>query len=444
MRICLYEDRRVAALGPLTLTRPAAELLCGLSPLGEKQARYFAAESVGHLCRPVMADLVRASDPAAPVNDPAWLRSAPAVLVNARWVPPARPLRGPRPRLAGSPAPTFRELFADGPFLGTCDGDIAFAVLDTRRLQPVSPATLDDCLDDWSHTLPAREVGGHLIRHPWDLVDLNPDQLVRDFEAAGDPTGAGYHPTGFALVGPADRLLIHPSARIDPMVVADTTGGPVVIGPGAVVAAFTRLEGPCAIGPHTRLLGANVRAGTTLGPHCRVGGEVECSVVQGYSNKAHDGFLGHSYVGEWVNLAAGTTTGDLRNDYRPVTVPLDGEEVPTGRTKVGSFIGDHAKTGLGVLLNCGSVIGAFACLLPTGQYAPREVPPFTRFGPGGLTDNADLGKLLATADVVMRRRGKELTPVLETVYRSAAARAAGERRTATTGVASDTGRRRTA
>src|SRR5207248_8637716 len=134
-------------------------------------------------------------------------------------------------------------------------------------------------------------------------------------------------------------LLIHPSARIDPMVVAATTGGPVVIGPGAVVHAFTRLEGPCAVGPGTQLFGAKVRAGTTLGPHCRVGGEVECSVVQGYSNKYHDGFLGHSHVGEWVNLAAGTITGDLRFDYRPVTVPLDGRDVPSGRVKVGSYFG---------------------------------------------------------------------------------------------------------
>ena len=91
MRICLYEDRRVADLGPLTLTRPAADLLCGLTPLGHKPARYFDADVVGHLCRPVLAELLRSRDPAAPVNDPAWLRSAPTVLVNARWLPPARP-----------------------------------------------------------------------------------------------------------------------------------------------------------------------------------------------------------------------------------------------------------------------------------------------------------------------------------------------------------------
>jgi UDP-N-acetylglucosamine diphosphorylase/glucosamine-1-phosphate N-acetyltransferase len=405
MRVCLYEDRRVADLDPLTTTRPPSDLLCGLTTLGEKQAAHFAATAVGFLGRPVIADLVRERSPDTPANDVRWLRSAPTVLVNARWLPPDQP------------APSFLALSADGQLLGTCDGEVAYAVLDTDRLQAVSPDTLDDCLDNWARTLPGREVGGDLIRRPWELVDRNADQIDRDFAATADPPGAGFHPTGFALVGPADRLLIDPTARIDPMVVADTTGGPVVIGAGAVVRAFTRLEGPCVVGEGTHLNGAAVRAGTTLGPHCRVGGEVECSVVLGYSNKAHDGFLGHSYLGEWVNLAAGTTTGDLRNDYRPITVG----DVPTGRVKVGSFVGDHVRTGLGVLLNCGSVIGPFAGLLPTGTLAPREVPAFARVGPDGVTRDADLGKLLATADTVMRRRGRGLTPALEAVYRAAAA-----------------------
>jgi UDP-N-acetylglucosamine diphosphorylase/glucosamine-1-phosphate N-acetyltransferase len=414
MRICIYEDRRTADLGPLTLTRPASDLLCGLTSLGEKQARYFGAEIVGHLCRPVLADLLRSRDPLVPVNDLAWLRSATTLLVNGRWLPPSHT---PHARPVVSSA---RNLIAGGPVLGMCDGDIAFAVLDTWHLQAVSPATLDECLDDWSQSLPACEAGGRIIRYPWDLIEHNPEQLARDFEATCDPTDAGFHPNGFALVGPADRLLIHPSARIDPMVIADTTQGPVWIGPGAVVSAFTRLEGPCAIGAGTHLLGARVRGGTTLGPQCRVGGEVECSIMQGFTNKYHDGFLGHSYVGEWVNLAAGTTTGDLRFDYRPIAVRLNGREVQTGRLKVGSVIGDHTRTGLSVLLDCGSMIGAFANLLPTGRFAPREVPSFCRAGPDGLRDGPALDRCLTAADTAMRRRGRELTPPLEAVYRSVA------------------------
>jgi UDP-N-acetylglucosamine diphosphorylase/glucosamine-1-phosphate N-acetyltransferase len=407
MRICLYEDRRAADLNPLTLTRPASDLLCGLTTLGAKQVRHFAPEVVGHLCRPALAEWLRARAPGEPVNDPGWLRSAPTVLVNARWLPPH------------AFSPSHRLLFADGPFVATAGDEIAYAVLDPRRLQSLAPATADDCLADWLQTLPCRAAGGTVVGRAWDLLDRNGDELAYDFEATCDPAEAGYHPAGFALVGPADRLFVHPTARVDPYVVADTTGGPVVIGAGAVVTAFTRLEGPCGIGAHTHVSGARVRAGTTVGPHCRIGGEIEGSIVLGYTNKHHDGFLGHSYVGEWVNLGAGTTTADLRCDYRPVRVPLGGAEVPTGRTKLGSLIGDHAKTGLGVLLDCGTVLGAFAQVLPTGAHAPRAVPAFHRVGPGGERE-LDPDRLMATAATVMKRRGRELAPQQQAVYRALA------------------------
>ncbi|HUR55487.1 MAG TPA: putative sugar nucleotidyl transferase [Gemmataceae bacterium] len=400
MRICLFEDRRAADLAPLTLTRPASDLLCGQSSLGDKQARHFAAHVVGYLVRPLLADVVHARDPLKPVNHPVWLRAAPTVLVNGRWLPPDQPT----------------ELVGES-FIGLCDGEVAFAALDPRRLSAISPTTIDDCLGDWAQSLPTREVGGRMIRRPWDLTELNAEQITRDFASHRPET---WTTNRIALVGPAERLSIDPSAKIDPMVVADTTNGPVVIGAGAVVTAFTRLEGPCVVGAGTHLIRANVRGGTTLGPQCRIGGEVECSIVQGFSNKAHDGFLGHSYLGEWVNLAAGTTTSDLRNDYAEISVPVNGEEVPTGRIKVGSFVGDHTKTGLSVLLNCGTSLGAFACVLPTGQYAPRDVPSFSRVGPSGVKPNTTPEKLFATADTVMRRRGRELTPALEGLYRSLA------------------------
>jgi UDP-N-acetylglucosamine diphosphorylase/glucosamine-1-phosphate N-acetyltransferase len=412
MRICIADDRRAADLGPLTATRPASDLLCGLTTLAEKQARFFRAERVGYLVRPELAGLLRARDPAAPVNDPAWLRAAPTVLVNSRWLAPPPPF----------PGPAYRDLFSGGTAVGVCGAEVAFAAVGTRQLQAVSPETVDDCLADWAQALPGVDAGGHVVRRPWELVDLNPGQIAADFGAACDPTAAGFHPAGFALVGPADRLFLHPTARIDPMVVADTTAGPVWIGPGAVVTAFTRLEGPCAVGPHTHLFGARVKAGTTLGPHCRVGGEVEASVALGYVNKYHDGFLGHSYLGEWVNLAAGTSTADLRFDYRPVTVKVNGEAVDTGRAKVGAVVGDHARTGLGVLLDAGAVVGPFAAVLPTGVFAPRQVPGFAVTGPDGSTPAPDLESLFAAADRAMRRRGRELTPELRAVYAAASGR----------------------
>jgi UDP-N-acetylglucosamine diphosphorylase / glucose-1-phosphate thymidylyltransferase / UDP-N-acetylgalactosamine diphosphorylase / glucosamine-1-phosphate N-acetyltransferase / galactosamine-1-phosphate N-acetyltransferase len=164
------------------------------------------------------------------------------------------------------------------------------------------------------------------------------------------------------------------------------------------------------------VLGARLRGGTTLGPHCRVGGEMEASILQGYVNKQHDGFLGHSYVGEWVNLGAGTQTSDLRNDYGEVHVSIAGQRRATGSNKVGSFIGDHTKTGLGVLLNTGSAIGAFANLLPSGSLLPNQVPSFCQVRGGALQELGDLRKLCSTAATVMRRRGQEMTDAHYQLY----------------------------
>jgi UDP-N-acetylglucosamine diphosphorylase/glucosamine-1-phosphate N-acetyltransferase len=412
MRICLFEDDGVLQLEPLSLTRPVFDLLCGLSSLAAKQCRHFAPCEVGYLVRPCLADLVRLNHAGAPVNDLAWLRAEATVLVNARWLPAAGgvvDLAGPGVALVGE--------------------EVAYAVLGPSQLTYCSLNTLGDCQETWKQTLPHRPADGRLVHFPWDLVDHNGEQLALDFAQLGRPDGQ-CRPSHFALVGPGDLLLIDPSAEIDPHVVADTRRGPVVIDRQAVVTAFSRLEGPCYIGPQTQVLGARIRGGTTLGPNCRIGGEVEASIVHGHSNKYHDGFLGHSYLGEWINLGAGTHNSDLRNDYGEVSVVINGERVGTGLNKVGCFIGDHTKTGLGTLLNTGSHIGAFCNLLPAGGFLPKYVPSFATCWNGALDERADLAGSLRIADRAMQRRECALTPVHAALYQTLFEQTAGERRQA--------------
>jgi UDP-N-acetylglucosamine diphosphorylase/glucosamine-1-phosphate N-acetyltransferase len=410
MRVCLFEDRHVEDLEPLALTRPAYELLCGLTPLAVKQWRYFAASDPAVLVRPTLAELQRQQRPGVAVNDAGWLRAGPAVLVNSRWLPP--------PGAAHD---------LNRPCVATVGAEVAYAVLGREHLE-CSPATIDECIEGWRNALPQRSVGGSMIGHLWDLVELNGAQIGHDFEDSALPGAAVRE--GVAVVGPRERLWVAPTAHLDPMVVADTTGGPVLIDRGAVVAAFTRLEGPCHVGPHCHVLGAKVRAGTTLGPHCRVGGEIEGCIIQGYSNKYHDGFLGHSYVGEWVNLGAGTHSSDLRNDYGNVSVTVAGRRVDTGRGKVGCFLGDHTKTGLGVLLNTGTAAGVFCNLLPSGGLLPKYIPSFGGLRNGVLVENADVAALLVTARKVMSRRGVELTDAHEELYRALLSQTAVERQRA--------------
>jgi UDP-N-acetylglucosamine diphosphorylase/glucosamine-1-phosphate N-acetyltransferase len=294
------------------------------------------------------------------------------------------------------------------PHVGVVDEQIAYIALPPRGVGECQPESLQTWLDQCRTSLPAHDAGGVMINYLWDLVDFNAETLVQDWEWFHQLPGMKTGGSAAALLGPADKLVIADGAALEPFVVADTRQGPVFIDQGAVVKSFTSLEGPCYVGKETWLMGAKLRGGT-IGPKCRIGGEVEASIVQGHSNKYHDGFLGHSYIGEWVNLAAGTQTSDLRNDYGNVRLTVAGQRVNTGKSKVGSFIGDHSKTALGALLNTGSVIGAFCNVLPAGFLLPQVVPSFCQVNHGQIHERLDMRQLFTTAAIVMRRRGEFFT-----------------------------------
>ena len=165
---------------------------------------------------------------------------------------------------------------------------------------------------------------------------------------------------------------------------------------------------------------------SSIGPVCKVRGEVTDSVLVGYCNKAHDGHLGHAVLGRWVNLGAGTINSDLKNTYSPVRVRLPRGDVDTGLLKVGSFIGDHVKTGIGTLLTTGAVIGAASNLFG-GRMPPQCVPAFS-WGEGAELGEHQVDKFLATAEIAMRRRGVELSAGMRHVLTAAAERAQIERK----------------
>ena len=194
------------------------------------------------------------------------------------------------------------------------------------------------------------------------------------------------------------------------MVVLDAENGPIYIGAGAEIHPFTRIEGPCYIGPGSVLFGAKCRAGNSIGPMCRIGGEIEGTIIQGHSNKYHDGFLGHAYVGQWVNLGALTTNSDLKNDYSEVKISLDGRtQIPTGSNKVGALIGDHARTSIGTLLNTGAFVGAMTVLVAGGRLMPKFIPSFTWYFNNALGHGGGKQPLYATARTAMSRRGCQWT-----------------------------------
>jgi UDP-N-acetylglucosamine diphosphorylase / glucose-1-phosphate thymidylyltransferase / UDP-N-acetylgalactosamine diphosphorylase / glucosamine-1-phosphate N-acetyltransferase / galactosamine-1-phosphate N-acetyltransferase len=387
MRLCVFEDSAVGLLEPLTLTRPAWALWCGASTLLERHVRTFAATEVGVLVRPELADLCRLEYPRLAVNDDNFLQGDDVLFINARWLPPGQA--------------TIDSVRAH---VGFVDGQIAYVVGPSPARPGSDFGKFQDWLDHCRNALPNLEAGGIVVDYLWDLVEGNAEALIQDWHWYRQTQPVSPTPPGVGLAGPPEKLVIAEGAVLEPLVFVDTRQGPVLIDRGAVIHAFSRLEGPCYIGKDSWIMGAKLRGGT-IGPKCRIGGEVEASIVQGYANKYHDGFLGHSYIGAWVNLAAGTHTSDLRNDYGTIKVTVAGQRIATGRTKIGSFIGDHSKTGLGALLNTGSAIGVFCNVLPSGSLLPQEVPSFCQVYFGQIRERLDMRQLFTTAATVMHRRG---------------------------------------
>jgi UDP-N-acetylglucosamine diphosphorylase/glucosamine-1-phosphate N-acetyltransferase len=205
-----------------------------------------------------------------------------------------------------------------------------------------------------------------------------------------------------------DRIRLGEGVRLDPGVVLDAREGPILIGSGTRIMANAVLEGPIAAGPRCLVkAGAKIMGGVSLGSVCKVGGEVEGSILLGFSNKQHDGFLGHSYVGSWVNLGAATDTSDLKNNYGPVRVTVAGRERDTGSRHVGAFLGDHTKTGIHTMLNTGTVAGVFANIFG-GGFPPKEIPSFV-WGGQERWEEYRLDKALETAALVTSRREVVLT-----------------------------------
>ena len=339
-----------------------------------------------------------------PVNDPQSLSGADLLVVDARVK-----------------ADGLAKL-NEGPsrvFLGA-EGEVLAARIVQEDLAKLEIDSLDALLDTAKENLPlATDARLPTWNYLWDLILANPAQLGEDFRAAGRSgidTEAKVEEPG-AIRGSKSDIFVGRGAKIHPMVVLDAEHGPIFIDVGAEIHPFTRIEGPCYIGRNSILLGAKCREGNSIGPMCRIGGEVEESIIQGYSNKYHDGFLGHAYVGQWVNLGALTTNSDLKNDYSEVKITFDGRtQLSTGSTKIGALIGDHAKTSIGTLLNTGAYVGAMSVLVTSGRLLPKFIPSFAWHFHDAIVAGAGKEAAYATARTAMGRRKCSWTAADEAMW----------------------------
>jgi UDP-N-acetylglucosamine diphosphorylase/glucosamine-1-phosphate N-acetyltransferase len=396
MRLILFdlETANRRHFFPIALSRPIWELRCGITSLAEKLIAKAGAADAACFVPAYMADAYRAQT-SWPVNDPRALTGDDLLLLN--------------PRLK---AAAIDQIDRQGPghVAIAPDGETCYVWLRRPDIARLDTASLDTLLESARTKLSLRNVALPAWNYIWDLILASPQQIAEDFNAAGrwGIEGAVEQPN--AIRGSARDVYIAPTARLHPMVVIDAEHGPVYLDEGVEVHPFTRIEGPCYVAKNSILLGAKCREGSSIGPFCRIGGEVEESIIHGYSNKYHDGFLGHAYVGQWVNLGALTTNSDLKNDYGPVDVILDGRTpISTGSVKVGALIGDHTKTSIGALFNSGAYVGAMSLIMATGKPLPKYIPEFSWLLEGVVTKGFGKAKLYETARIAMSRRKVQWT-----------------------------------
>jgi UDP-N-acetylglucosamine diphosphorylase/glucosamine-1-phosphate N-acetyltransferase len=386
-RVFLYDDAMARKFEPFALTRPIATLVTGAMPIS---ARWEAigAQPAGFLSGEHLADFDEGQ-----ADTPSTLPEG-SIVVNSRF------------------APSLAARLDGGVDAWMANGRPAAV----RLKQPLKRPTLADgavTLDGLrSKAGKSIEIAGWWHDEVWDFLKLLPEILTADLGLIGaarkTPNIRSFlegRPPRVEVLG-EHPVLLERGATVEPFVVFDASAGPILIEEGVIVHSFTRINGPCFIGRNSTIMGGDV-SGCSIGSVSKIRGEISGSIVLGFSNKGHDGFVGNSYLGKWVNLGAGTVTSNLKNTYGEVSLWTPAGIRPTGMQFLGTLFGDHVKTGIGTRLTTGTVLGAGANVFGP-KMPPKAVAPFS-WGEEVPYDLYQIEKFLDTATTVMARRKVALT-----------------------------------
>ncbi len=392
MTVVVFEDEDWTNFAPLTLTRHTSQLVWGTRTLLQSLASLLAEDDLVVWGRDELGGVMNVG-PRRKYNASV---NGEVLFVNARLRPQrdiANQIRrtGSFSALAEGRVMAFRAK-ADELTPGLmAKGQLARATKGLQRLELTRQAAFEGA---------------------WQLVETNGMAIV---EQAGHFEGSLELPEKASLKGPPSNLRIHDTVDLEGHVSFDTRLGPVVVGEGTSVESFSRISGPCYLGSMVKVHSALIRSGTSVFEDCRLGGEVENSIIMPHSNKSHLGYLGDSIVGEWVNLGASSTFSNLKNTYGNVRVAVGNQRMDTGMLKFGSMIGDMAKVSIGTNVFAGKLVGVASHVL---NLVGRNVPSFTYYdGASGRRVELRLDSVVETQKKMMERRGMTLSKQQESLIR---------------------------
>lgn len=409
--LLFYDDAKAREFAPFTLTRPVCQLVAGALKTSVRWELISGSPADGFIADESLSDFDEEGSPAFISSETDI--SIGSILINSRFIPKA-----------GSREPFFDTTHNIWHGNGKVCAIRITEDVDTKAVFPLlvnGTIRLDDLITQ-SHTNSV-ELEGRWMNEVWDFLENLSAQLSEDI------TELAAHSTAFTAV-PGDsndiksrpeyhaigahQLFIEEGATIEPYIIFDLSAGPVMVRKGATICAFSRVVGPCFVDRDTTVLGEMV-ANCSIGPKSKIRGEISSSIILGFSNKGHAGFVGHSYIGKWVNLGAGTTTSNLKNTYGTVQLWTPTGIRNTSLQFIGTLFGDHVKTGIGTMLNTGTVLGCGANIYGAGM-PPKYVPPFS-WGDSEPYGQFDIDKFVDVARKVMIRRSVELSAQQELLLR---------------------------
>jgi len=398
--ICIIEDDKYENFLPLVYMRPVYDLRTGILTLREKIEHLFPFTNVFLQCRKYLEEKVRILNPGKHVNDLTDIDEC--LFINGRVVLNSK---------------TVEKILKSGDAVYYAGGDYAGAKLSGKSFEKVktdfnslfNPTNFEE--------LDKIEIEAVMINYPWDLISKNSEQIINDFvfhkSEKKNINGKIYH--GSHLLNPFN-IYIGDGTTVKPGAVIDAEDGPVYIGKNVNIMPNAVIIGPCYIGDNSIIkAGAKIYQNTSIGEYCKIGGEVEGSIILSYANKQHDGFLGHSYISSWCNLGADTNTSDLKNNYANVVVNINGKEVDTGSKFIGLIMGDHSKCSINTMFNTGTICGISSNIFGSG-FPSKNISSFSWGGSDSFTEY-NFEKAVEVAKIVMKRRNVEFTSADEKLFK---------------------------
>lgn len=398
MQLCIFEDKKASNFLPLTYSRPVYDLICGYTPIKNKIFRLFPSAKHSFHCRAYLENVTIQNNPGILVNS---IEDDECLFINGR-------------------------ISADGSliklFSKNKKENVVYISGDTVVAAHLSGSALNSFKKKVSDHIDLENFNGvntevvevKTFNFLWDLINYNDEELNREFEIQFNTKKRknqkrinGKTFEGVHLIEKKD-IIIEKGAVVKPGVVIDASNGSVFIDKNAEVFPNAVIEGPVYIGESSKIKSAaTIYENTSIGKICKIGGEVEASVIMPYSNKQHAGFLGHAYLGSWVNLGADTNNSDLKNNYSTVKSYVNGKMVDSGSQFLGLIMGDHSKTAINTMFNTGTVTG-FSCNIFGAGFTDKFIPSFT-WGITGRSQIYDVDKSIGTAQKVMSRRNITMT-----------------------------------